>query len=86
MDEPSDSGIELPVDTPIWSRFFTVAPLVLVGTREPDGGHDLAPKQSKTIDYYPHGHLSVVPVDKLTVEIEPTIGEEETRLFRELAL
>ena len=29
---------------PIWDRFFTVAPLVVVGTREPDGGHDLAPK------------------------------------------
>lgn len=29
---------------PVWDRVFTVAPLVLVGTREPDGGHDLAPK------------------------------------------
>ena len=34
----------LPLGTPIWERFFTVAPLVLVGTREADGGHDLAPK------------------------------------------
>lgn len=33
----------MPVDAPIWNRFFTVAPLVLVGTREGDG-HDLAPK------------------------------------------
>lgn len=29
---------------PIWERFFSVFPLVLVGTRDPDGGHDLAPK------------------------------------------
>jgi flavin reductase (DIM6/NTAB) family NADH-FMN oxidoreductase RutF len=36
--------IELDVSEPVWDRFFWVAPLVLVGTREPDGGHDLAPK------------------------------------------
>lgn len=28
----------------LWERVFTVAPLVVVGTREEDGGHDLAPK------------------------------------------
>ena len=36
--------IELDVAQPVWDRFFWVAPLVLVGTRESDGGHDLAPK------------------------------------------
>ena len=36
--------VELDVGQPIWDRFFWVAPLVLIGTREPDGGHDLAPK------------------------------------------
>lgn len=36
--------IRLATDEPIWSRFFLVAPLVLVGTREPDESHDLAPK------------------------------------------
>lgn len=37
--------VPLPVDSPIWTSFFTVAPLVLVGTVEPDGDtHDLAPK------------------------------------------
>jgi flavin reductase (DIM6/NTAB) family NADH-FMN oxidoreductase RutF len=36
--------IELDVAQPIWDRFFWVAPLVLVGTREADGRHDLAPK------------------------------------------
>jgi len=28
----------------VWERIYTVAPLVLVGTREPDGHADLAPK------------------------------------------
>jgi flavin reductase (DIM6/NTAB) family NADH-FMN oxidoreductase RutF len=36
--------VSLPLNAPIWEQFFTVAPLVLVGTREEDGGHDLAPK------------------------------------------
>jgi len=36
--------IELDVSQPLWDRYFWVAPLVLVGTREPDGGHDVAPK------------------------------------------
>lgn len=36
--------IELDISEPIWDRFFWVAPLVLVGTRESDGSHDLAPK------------------------------------------
>jgi len=31
-------------DSPIWERVFTVNPLVVVGTRERDGGYDLAPK------------------------------------------
>ena len=38
-----DELIELSVETPIWERFFTVAPLVLVATKEGDG-HDVAPK------------------------------------------
>jgi flavin reductase (DIM6/NTAB) family NADH-FMN oxidoreductase RutF len=36
--------VALPLERPIWERVFTVAPLVIVGTREPDGSHDLAPK------------------------------------------
>jgi flavin reductase (DIM6/NTAB) family NADH-FMN oxidoreductase RutF len=36
--------IELDVAHPVWDRFFWVAPLVLIGTREADGRHDLAPK------------------------------------------
>lgn len=48
---PMDEGrrtIELSTESPVWSRFFMVAPLVLVGSREPDGSHDLAPKHMAT--------------------------------------
>lgn len=36
--------VDLPVDTPVWDRFFGVYPLVLVATLEEDGSHDIAPK------------------------------------------
>jgi flavin reductase (DIM6/NTAB) family NADH-FMN oxidoreductase RutF len=36
--------IRLDVDRPIWGRFFSVAPLVIVGSKEADGTYDLAPK------------------------------------------
>jgi flavin reductase (DIM6/NTAB) family NADH-FMN oxidoreductase RutF len=36
--------VSLSVERPIWDRFFTVAPLVVVGSKEPDGTYDLAPK------------------------------------------
>ena len=36
--------IELDTTESIWERFFSVYPLVLVGTRDPDGSDDLAPK------------------------------------------
>jgi flavin reductase (DIM6/NTAB) family NADH-FMN oxidoreductase RutF len=35
--------VPIPTGSPVWSSFFTVAPLVLVATREGDG-HDIAPK------------------------------------------
>jgi len=44
---PADpyEGLEnLPTEQPIWDRFFTVAPLVLIGTQEKDGQPDVAPK------------------------------------------
>ncbi|MDH3788395.1 MAG: flavin reductase family protein [Xanthomonadales bacterium] len=46
MQSPAENQrlIELDTEQPIWDRFFWVAPLVLVGTLEPDGNHDLAPK------------------------------------------
>src|SRR5262247_1436526 len=37
----------LEADLPIWERFFTVAPLVLIGTRENER-YDLAPKHMVT--------------------------------------
>ncbi|HJY81274.1 MAG TPA: flavin reductase [Candidatus Binatia bacterium] len=37
----------LETDLPIWERFFTVASLVLLGTKEKDG-YDLAPKHMAT--------------------------------------
>lgn len=36
--------IDLDVSQPVWEQFFWLAPLVLVGTIEADGSHDLAPK------------------------------------------
>ncbi len=38
------STIPLDPEVSIWERFFTVYPLVLVGSQEPDGSFDLAPK------------------------------------------
>ena len=40
--------IELNISEPVWDRFFWVAPLVLVGTREKDGSHNFAPKHLVT--------------------------------------
>ncbi|HEY5665962.1 MAG TPA: flavin reductase [Gammaproteobacteria bacterium] len=36
--------VELDSDERIWDRFFTVYPLVIIGTEEEDGSYDLAPK------------------------------------------
>ncbi len=46
MQNPAETQrlIELDISQPVWDRFFWVAPLVLIGTRETDGSHDLAPK------------------------------------------
>jgi flavin reductase (DIM6/NTAB) family NADH-FMN oxidoreductase RutF len=39
-----DGVVTLETELPIWERFFTVAPLVLIGSREMCGSYDLAPK------------------------------------------
>lgn len=44
MTATSTSLVELDVRAPVWDRFYTVAPLVLIGTVEADGRFDLAPK------------------------------------------
>lgn len=40
--------VELDTSVPVWEQFFTIAPLVLVGTRDEDGKLDLAPKHMVT--------------------------------------
>ena len=34
----------LDLEHPVWEQVYMVAPLIIVGTREPDGTYDLAPK------------------------------------------
>ena len=50
MSESSASSHVVQLDTtvPVWDQFFTVAPLVLVGTTEEDGSLDFAPKHMVT--------------------------------------
>ena len=50
MTSPTDPNDLVEIDTaqPIWDRFFMVAPLVLIGSMEPDGSLDLAPKHMVT--------------------------------------
>lgn len=40
--------VSLDLTQPLWERFFTVAPLIVVGTKEADGSYDLAPKHMAT--------------------------------------
>lgn len=40
----SPALIDLDIGSPIWENFFSVFPLVVIGTREADGSDDLAPK------------------------------------------
>ena len=40
--------VSLDPKRPIWERFFTVAPLVIIGSREECGAYDLAPKHMAT--------------------------------------
>ena len=44
VDTKTKELIELDTSESIWERFFTVFPLVIIGTRETDGSDDLAPK------------------------------------------
>jgi len=43
-DAKTAALIELDTSSSIWESFFTVFPLVVIGTREADGSDDLAPK------------------------------------------
>jgi flavin reductase (DIM6/NTAB) family NADH-FMN oxidoreductase RutF len=44
----NDSLVSLDLKWPIWERFFTVAPLLIVGSRDETGAFDLAPKHMAT--------------------------------------
>ena len=45
MGETKTSAlVDLDISSSIWESFFTVFPLVVIGTREADGSDDLAPK------------------------------------------
>lgn len=53
MTEEAKAGateglVRLGAEHPVWERFFQVSPLVVVGTKEPDGSFDLAPKHMAT--------------------------------------
>lgn len=47
-DQNASELVSLDMERPIWDRFFTVAPLIVVGSREPTGEYDLAPKHMAT--------------------------------------
>jgi flavin reductase (DIM6/NTAB) family NADH-FMN oxidoreductase RutF len=47
-ENPYSGLVNLGVERPIWERFFMVAPLVVVGSREQSGDFDLAPKHMVT--------------------------------------
>jgi flavin reductase (DIM6/NTAB) family NADH-FMN oxidoreductase RutF len=49
MGNEAPSGIvQLDVSQPIWDRFFMVAPLILVGSRNADASFNVAPKHMAT--------------------------------------
>ncbi len=50
--------VQLELDGALWDHVFAVAPLVMVGTREPDGSFDFAPKH-KIVQLTP-GHFGFV--------------------------
>ena len=47
-DDARDRLVDIGTEDPVWERFFTVAPLVLIGTTDADGSPDLAPKHMVT--------------------------------------
>ncbi len=44
MPDTCHCPVALDLQIPIWERFFMVSPLVVVGSRDPDGGYNLATK------------------------------------------
>jgi flavin reductase (DIM6/NTAB) family NADH-FMN oxidoreductase RutF len=46
--EANSRIVEIETTNPVWDRFFTVAPLVLIGTIDTDGAPNFAPKHMVT--------------------------------------
>lgn len=44
----SQELVRLQLDQPVWERVFTVAPLVVIGSKQPDGTYNMAPKHMAT--------------------------------------
>ncbi len=45
MEKPvEEKVVSLSLETPVWDQVFTVAPLVIIGSREAGGAYNLAPK------------------------------------------
>ena len=67
--------IELDIDQTIWDRMFFVAPLVLVGTMEENGCHDLAPPHVVRVLHEPRRDdlraVTVSPDDDLRILFLP---------------
>lgn len=79
----NSSSVTLPFLTVRTDRYssgkkvgFSRAPAIPVG--------DLKPGQSKEFNYYPKGHLDVVVVDRITVQIEKRISKQNKQFFKEL--
>jgi len=45
---------------------------------------DLKPGQTKEIEYYPKGHLDLISVDRISVQIETQISKQDRQFFKEL--
>lgn len=48
MTRTGNDVVELDLSRPVWEQCFTVAPLIVVGTRDPNGACDFAPKHMVT--------------------------------------
>jgi flavin reductase (DIM6/NTAB) family NADH-FMN oxidoreductase RutF len=49
IEKPDEEQvISLSLETSVWERVFTIAPLVIIGSREADGAYNLAPKHLAT--------------------------------------
>ena len=82
FDMPAPPGMRrVRPDHSFWDRFFTVAPLVLVGTLEPDGSADIAPKHQAT----PIGDAGLGVLYLQGRDTPGPFSEEDARLLEDLA-